>query len=827
MAGYRVLAVCISYESLGNFLEFVAICCIMNMQEEGIVDCSCSESTNTPLCYTTALPLGMIQRRTSMNIIGQSLKRVDAYDKVTGKAKYTQDLLSEHALVAKVLHSTIANGWVRDFDLSEAWKVEGVVDIVTCFEVPDIQFPTAGHPWSTDPKHQDIADRKLLNARVRCYADDIAAVIAENEIAAEEALKKIKVVYEEYEPILSMQDAMKEGAVPIHEERPNNIVVKSGYEIGSFEEAIKEEGLIKVVGDYDTPIVSHCHIESANSFAYMESDKIVVVSSTQIPHIVRRVCSQALGVGFGKIRIIKPYIGGGFGNKQDALTEPLNAFLTTRVGGRPVKLAYTREETFACTRTRHAMEFHIESYLRKDGTFVGRSIKAYSNQGGYASHAHALVANAVNGFRMMYPVGAIKAEAYTVYTNMPTAGAMRAYGIPQIGFALEAHIDDIVKQTGLDSIQIRKQNMMKLGYVDPITTITCHSTGLEECIDRGDAYLSYTKKRKEYENQDGPIRKGVGMGIFCYKTGVYPISLETSACRMILNQDGSLQMQLGATEIGQGADTVFSMMAAQTIGVSADKVHVVSKQDTDVTPYDTGAYASRQTYVSGMAVKKTAESFKKKILDFAGFMLKKDPWDLDIKDNNIVHVNKDEVLLTVADVAIESCYSLTNSTHIAAEESHHCTDNTYSFGVCFVEVEVDIPLCEVKVLDIINIHDSGKIINHQTARGQVHGGMSMGLGYALYEHLKFDPKTGRMLNDNLLDYKLMTAIDTPNLHADFVETEDPTGPYGNKSLGEPPTIPIAPAIRNAVLNATGVAINSIPLHPERLFNAFSEAKLIK
>ncbi|NCC63721.1 MAG: xanthine dehydrogenase molybdenum-binding subunit XdhA [Spirochaetia bacterium] len=762
-----------------------------------------------------------------MNIIGQSLKRVDAYDKVTGKAKYTQDLLSEHALVAKVLHSTIANGWVRDFDLAEAWKVEGVVDIVTCFEVPDIQFPTAGHPWSTDPKHQDIADRKLLNARVRCYADDIAAVIAETEIAAEEALKKIKVVYEEYEPILSIQDAMKEGAVPIHEERPNNIVVKSGYEVGSFEEAIKEEGLIKVVGDYDTPIVSHCHIESANSFAYMESDKIVVVSSTQIPHIVRRVCSQALGVGFGKIRIIKPYIGGGFGNKQDALTEPLNAFLTTRVGGRPVKLAYTREETFACTRTRHAMEFHIESYIKKDGTFVARSIKAYSNQGGYASHAHALVANAVNGFRMMYPVGAIKAEAYTVYTNMPTAGAMRAYGIPQIGFALESHIDDIVKQTGLDSIQIRKQNMMKLGYVDPMTTITCHSTGLAECIDRGDAYLSYTKKRKEYENQDGPIRKGVGMGIFCYKTGVYPISLETSACRMILNQDGSLQMQLGATEIGQGADTVFSMMAAQTIGVSADKVHMVSKQDTDVTPYDTGAYASRQTYVSGMAVKKTAESFKKKILDFAGFMLKKDPWDLDIKDNNIVHVNKDEVLLTVADVAIESCYSLTNSTHIAAEESHHCSDNTYSFGVCFAEVEVDIPLCEVKVLDIINIHDSGKIINHQTARGQVHGGMSMGLGYALYEHLKFDPKTGRMLNDNLLDYKLMTAIDTPTLHADFVETDDPTGPYGNKSLGEPPTIPIAPAIRNAVLNATGVAINSIPLHPERLFNAFSEAKLIK
>lgn len=759
-------------------------------------------------------------------IIGSSLNRVDAYDKVTGKAKYTADLIDPHALVAKVLHSTIAHGMVTSFDLDEAWKVPGVVDIVTCFDVPDIQFPTAGHPWSTDPKHQDIADRKLLNAHVRCWGDDIAAVIAEDDIAAEQALRLIKVTYDEYEVMLTVEDAMKPGARAIHDEKPNNVVVRSTYEVGSFEEAIKEEGLIKIEGDYDTPVVQHCHIENPNSFAYMENGKIVVVSSTQIPHIVRRVCSQALGMGFGDIRIIKPYIGGGFGNKQDALTEPLNAYLTTRVGGRQVRMEYSREETFACTRVRHAMKFHITSYIRKDGSFAARSILAYSNQGGYASHAHALVANAVNGFRMMYPVGAIKGEAYTVYTNLPTGGAMRAYGIPQIGFALEAHVDDIVNTMGLDTIEFRKKNMMKLGYVDPMTTITCHSTGLEECIDKGEAYLQYTKKRAEYAKQTGPIRKGVGMGIFCYKTGVYPISLETSACRMLLNQDGSLQLQMGATEIGQGADTVFSMMAAETIGVSLDKVHIISKQDTDVTPYDTGAYASRQTYVSGMAVKKTAESLKAKILDFAGFMLKKEAYDLDIQDNMIVHKNQNKALLSVADVAIESCYSLTNSVHIAAEETHHCTDNTYAFGVCFAEVEVDIPMCQVKVLDIINVHDSGKIINAQTARGQVHGGMSMGLGYALYEHLKFDPKTGRMLNDNLLDYKLMTAIDTPDLHSAFVETDDPTGPYGNKSLGEPPVIPVSPAIRNAVNNATGVAINSIPLNPEKLFNAFSDAKLI-
>ena len=762
-----------------------------------------------------------------MQIIGSSPKRVDAYDKVTGKAKYTADTVPAHALYAKVLHATIANGWVREFDLSEAWKVDGVVDIVTCFDVPDIQFPTAGHPWSTNPRYQDIADRKLLNTRVRCYSDDIAAVIAETQLAAEIAVSRIKVTYEEYTPMLTVEEAMAEGASVLHEERPDNIVKHTTYEIGNYDEAIKEKGLTKVEGDYEPPVVSHCHIEVANSWAYMEAGKVVVVAATQLPHLVRRMCAQALGVGFGDVRVIKPYLGGGFGNRQDALTEPLNAYLTTRVGGRPVVLAYTREETFNATRTRHAMKFHLTTYVRSDGSFAARSITIYSNQGGYASHGHALAANAANGFRMLYPVGAIKGEAYTVYTNLATAGAMRAYGIPQSMFALESHIDDICQATGLDPITIRKQNMMRLGYVDGPTTITCHSTGLEECIDRGVAYLDYNRKRTAYANQSGPIRRGVGMSIFCYKSGVYPINLETSAVRMLLNQDGSLQLQMGATEIGQGADTVFSMMAAETVGVTLDKIHCVSKQDTDVTPWDSGAYGSRQSYVSGMAVKKTAESFKAKLLEYAGRMLKKDPWDLDIKDNMIVHANQDQPLLSVAQVALESCYSTDYSTHIAAEESHHCTDNTYAFGTCFVEVEVDIPMCQVKVVDIINIHDSGRILNHQTAMGQVHGGMSMGLGYALYEHIKFDPKTGRMLNDNLLDYKLMTAIDTPDLKGDFVEAIDPTGPYGNKALGEPPTIPVAPAIRNAVLNATGVAINAAPLHPERLFDHFSAAGLIK
>lgn len=757
--------------------------------------------------------------------VGKPVQRVDAFDKATGRAQYTADLCPPDALVAKILHSTIANGKVTGFELEAALAVPGVVKILTCFDVPDRQFPTAGHPWSTDKKHQDIADRKLLNTRVRFYGDDIAAVIAVDELSADRALRLIKVTYDEQKPVFTPQDAMQPGATVLHPEKPDNVIVHSSYEIGNFDEAICESGLIKVSGDYHTGQVQHCHIENALSYAYIRDRKIVVVSSTQIPHIVRRVCTQALGCSFADIRIVKPYIGGGFGNKQDALTEPLNAWLTTQVGGRCVRLFYTREETFVCTRTRHAMDFHIESYLRPDGTLIARSVRAWSNQGAYASHAHALVANAINAFRMMYPVGAIKGEAYTVYTNLPTAGAMRAYGIPQIGFALESHMDDIATRTGLDRIKLRKQNMMRLGYVDPVTTITCHSTGLEECIDKGRAFIGWDDKHKSYASQSGPVRRGLGMAIFCYKTGVYPISLETSACRMVLNQDGTIQLQMGATEIGQGADTVFSQMCADAVGVPFDSVRSTSTQDTDITPYDTGAYASRQSYVSGMAVRKTGLALKARILEYAAGMLDLPQDSLNLVDGWIVSTSG-EPLIALREVAMEACYSLKNSVHISAEETHHCTDNTYSFGVCFAEIEVDIPLCQIRVLNIVNVHDSGKIINPVTAEGQVHGGMSMGLGYGLLERLVFDPVTGRTLNNNLLDYKLMTAMDTPDLNALFVETDDPTGPFGNKALGEPPVIPVAPAIRNALLDATGVAVNSIPLNPEHLFTEFRRAGLI-
>ena len=766
--------------------------------------------------------------RRSVMGIGKSIQRVDARAKVTGQAKYTQDLMTQPMMVAKVVHSTVANGVVTGFDLDEALKVPGVIKIVTCFDVPEIDFCTPGHPWSVEAAHQDVQDRRLLNQRVRYYGDDVAAVIAEDEIAAVKAARLVKVHYEEYPALVDVADAMAEGAVAMHDNVPDNILKHTSFALGeeNFDEAVKEKGLILVDQTYDTQRVQHCHIELPVSFAYQDGNgKITVTTSTQIPHIVRRVIGQALGIPWGQVRVIKPYIGGGFGNKQDVLYEPLNAFLSLQVGGRPVKLELTREETFADTRVRHAIRFHMQGAVRPDGTLVARRVEAFSNQGGYASHGHAIVANASNMIKQLYrDEKALESESYTVYTSTVAGGAMRGYGIPQGDFAAECLMDDLAAAIHMDPLAFRLKNCMEEGYKDPHNGITFYSYGLKKCIEAGKEAVHWDEKRAAYACQTGSRRRGIGMAIFCYKTGVYPISLETATCRMVLNQDGSIQLMMGATEIGQGADTVFTQMAAEVLGVTEDKVYIVSTQDTDVTPFDTGAYASRQSYVSGKAVKKTAEMMKEKILEYAAWKLKMDQQTLDIRNNMIVTAEGEE-LLTMEALATEALYSLERSVHITAEATSHCKENTFASGACFAEVEVDMPLGKVNVLKIINVHDSGILMNPKLAEAQVHGGMSMGLGYGLSEELMYDAK-GKPLNNNLLDYKLPTAMDTPELNVEFIELQDPTGPFGNKALGEPPAIPVAPAIRNAVLQATGIGFNQLPMEPQRLVAAFKEKGLI-
>ena len=601
--------------------------------------------------------------------------------------------------------------------------------------------------------------------------------------------------------------------------------MRSNFFIGDVDKGLEESETV-VKRSYKTPMVQHCHIENPISFAYMEKGRIVVVTSTQIPHIVRRVVGQALGIPWGKVRVIKPYIGGGFGNKQDVLYEPLNAFLTTQVGGRPVKLDISREETFCNTRTRHSIEYDLTAGVDKDGRLLAKEMNAYSNQGAYASHGHAIAANGLTAWRLQYACPNTRGEAYTIYTNTPVAGAMRAYGIPQAAFAIECFMDDIAHEIHMDPLEFRRRNLISGYYEDAyLKPIAANTNGIFQCLEKGAEYIHWDEKRKEYADQTGYIRRGVGVSVFSYKTGVWPISLEIAGCRLSLNQDGSVQMQIGATEIGQGADTVFSQMAAETLHMDVENIHIMTVQDTDVTPFDTGAYASRQSFVTGTAVKQCAEKLYDKIIAYAKTLLPEQETRELFMDHGWIYA-EDEAAMSLEAVAQESYYSLTNSSVLTAEVSTQVKKNTLASGCCFAEVEVDMKLGTVKILRIINVHDSGKLLNPQLAEMQVHGGMSMGMGYGVSEQLILDEKTGRLLNGNLLDYKLMTALDTPDIKADFVELDDPMGPYGNKALGEPPAIPGAPAIRNAVLHATGVAFNENPLTPQRLIEGFKKAGLI-
>ena len=785
-------------------------------------------------------------------VVGKSVNKVDAIAKVTGKAKYTDDFSERDMLVGKILHSPYAHALIKSIDVSKAKALPGVEAVLTYEDLPRInyatslpgmmgdiiddeedakdaerlKFGTAGHPYSLDPSHRDVEDRHILTKKARFVGDEIAAVVATDELIAEKALKLIEVEYEVLEALTSTDAALREGAPLIHEGCEKNILASGGFTIGDIEEAFKESDHI-IEGEYETSIVQHCHMENHNSHAYVDADgRIVIVTSTQIPQIVRRIVAQALEIPWGRVRVIKPYVGGGFGNKQDVCLEPLNAAMTLAVGGRPVKIELSREECMIDTRTRHAFKYKIKTGVNRDGKIVGSHISAISNTGAYASHGHAIASSGGGKFRYLYPMKALKYDPITVYTNLPVAGAMRAYGTPQIFFAFESHIEDIAKQLKMDPIEIRRKNLEEVGYVDPISKNKVTSCGIRECIDQGKALIKWDEKKALYKNQHGENLRGLGMACFSYSSGTYPVALELAAARIVLNQDGSVQLQIGATDIGQGSDTAFAQMTAEVLGLPMDMVHVISSQDTDISPFDTGSYASRQTYVSGMAVEKAALEVKAKILGFAASMTDVPVDKLDLLEQKIVYKHTGESVLTLEQVAMQSYYDRVLAKPITSDVSNNARVNAVPFGVTFAEVEVDIKTGKIEVLEIFNVHDSGTIVNPKMAEGQVHGGVSMGIGYALSEQLLFDEVTGKPLNNNLLDYKLPTIMDTPDIGVAFVETYEPTGPFGVKSLGEPPTITPAPAIRNAVLDATGVAFNRLPMNPQRVFEGLKKAGLI-
>ncbi|MBA7845404.1 xanthine dehydrogenase molybdenum-binding subunit XdhA [Klebsiella sp. RHBSTW-00484] len=759
-------------------------------------------------------------------VTGESCMRVDAIAKVTGRARYTDDYVMAGMCYAKYVRSPIAHGFANSINCDDAKNVPGVLAVFTWEDVPDIAFATAGHAWTLEAGKRDAADRYLLTRHVRHHGDAVAIVVARDELTAEKAALLVKVDWQPLPVITTPEAALAEGAVEIHP--GGNLLKQSEMAAGDVAGAI-ETAELQIQGHYQTPVIQHCHMETVTSFAWMEEDsRISIVTSTQIPHIVRRVVGQALGIPWSCVRVIKPYVGGGFGNKQDVLEEPMAAFLTSKLGGIPVKVSLSREECFLASRTRHAFTIDGRMGINRDGILKGYSLDVLSNTGAYASHGHSIASAGGNKVAYLYPRSAYGYRSTTCYTNLPSAGAMRGYGAPQVVFAVEAMIDDAATALGLDPIDVRLLNVAREGDTNPLTGKIIYSAGLPECLQQGRELFEWDKRRAEYQNQRGDIRRGVGVACFSYTSNTWPVGVEIAGVRLLMNQDGTINVQSGATEIGQGADTVFAQMVAETVGVPVSNVHVISTQDTDVTPFDPGAFASRQSYTTAPALRKAALELKEKILTHAAVILHQSAMSLTLIGGNIVLIDRPaHPLLSLKDLAMDAFYHPERGSQLSAESSVKTTTNPPAFGCTFVDLSVDLALCKVTINRILNVHDSGHILNPQLAEGQVHGGMGMGIGWSLFEEMIIDADSGVVRNPNLLDYKMPTMLDLPELESAFVETLEPQSAYGHKSLGEPPIIPIAAAIRNAVKMATGVAVDTLPLTPKRLFEAFHEAGLIK
>lgn len=758
-----------------------------------------------------------------MTTVGHSENRWDAVAKVKGQANYTADFSFNKLLYGKVLHATIAHGYVKKYDITKAQQVPGVIKVILPEDLPQNKYSTAGHPWNLDPEKRDIEDRTMLTRHVRVYGDDIAAVIARSELAAAQALEKIEVTYEKYPVYLTPKQAMAKGAKRIHAER-DNVIGDTCVGFGDVSASLKEADYV-IKKHLSTSVQQHIHMENQIAIAFQSEDqRWTCISSTQIPHICRHIVAQALGVSWSQIRVKKPFIGGGFGNKQDIIVEPLAVAMSMFCGGKPVKLAYSREESVTCTRTRHAIDYDVTIGVTKDGAIKGIDCNVLSNQGGYASHGHAIGGKGGTFINAIYKMDSLRYAAKTVYTNLTTAGAMRAYGMPQVVFAIEAIIDDAATKIGMDPIDFRLKNVQPDGFYNEMSHLQQFDFKADEVLIKGRKAFNWQDKMAEVQafnaNQQ-KAKRGIGMAVFPFGTGTYPFGLETSGARLILLPDGRLKLMLGATEIGQGADTAFSQMAAETIGVPTEWVIRDAITDTDIDPYDSGAYASRQTYVTGFAVKEAAEKMKRRIIARASKMYDIRPEYMDITNGRVVYIHNNQKIASVPDVAVSSFYDLQTNKTIVAESSVNIHHNSYASGASFVEVEVDLETGRVKLLDILNVHDSGRIINPTLATGQVEGGMAMGIGYGLSEGLLYNAE-GKPVNGNLLDYKLPTTMDLPELKSTFVETDDPLGPYGNKSLGENPICSPAPAIRNAVKNAIGIGINSLPLSPQKVYEALQK-----
>ncbi len=761
-------------------------------------------------------------------VVGQPEVKVDALKLVQGRAVFTDDFRLEGMLYGALLTSPHAHARIKRIDASRARALPGVHAVLTHEDLPRIKYSSGGQSYPQPLPY----DQVCLDDKVRHVGDRVAVVAAETLELAQQALNLIEVEYEILPAVVDMEDAMQEGAPIIHDESDtegiydpgHNVVYHIDAQVGDVETAFAEADHV-FEGAYRTPQQQHVHLEPHVCITYWDEDhRLVIRTSTQVPFHIRRMVAPLIGLPVKQIRVIKPRIGGGFGNKQEMILEDLCAHLTLRTG-HPVRMEYTRTQEFTSSRRRHAniMRYRIGV---KDGVVTAADLYLIGDTGAYGCHG--LTVNMVGGFKglTLYNPPNARFTCDVVYTNTPPAGAFRGYGAMQCQFGIETLMEESAEQLGLDVVKFKQANWLKVGEAMHLSKAlgegregfeqTLQSSALEQCVAIGLQATDFYAKREKHRNQNGRLRHGIGMAVVMHGSGIAGLDMASATLKM--NDDGSFNLLIGATDLGTGSDTILAQMAAEILGIPLDDI-VVYSSDTDFTPFDKGAYASSTTYISGGAVRKAALQIRDQVLEHAARMLAvNDSQSLKLEDRKVIAPDGRSV--TLAEVALSSLHQR-DQHQIMATASHTSQISPPPTAAQFAEIIVDTASGRIEVERLLMVVDCGRVINPITAAGQVEGGMAQALGFALSEEMLYD-KDGNLLNPSLSDYHIPRAAKMPALDVIFVQTEEPSGPFGAKSVAEISIDGVAPAMASAIHDATGVWMREVPYTPERVKQALQQ-----
>ena len=755
--------------------------------------------------------------------VGKSVPRIDARQKACGEAVYVFDMKPPGMLVGKMLRSPHPHARILSINTSKAEKLEGVRAIVTAEDTYKIKFGSNEYFFP-----RTVDQLPLESEKVRYIGDEIAAVAAVDEETAQKALSLIEVKYEVLPAVFDAQEAMKPGAPLIHTAM-SNIGVMLPVRYGEPEKALQESDYVREDIFY-LQSAAHCALEPHVSIGQYEvsTDRITLWTSTQAPFKVREALAKTLKMEAADIRVIKLNVGGGFGGKLEMLPMDFAAcLLSKKSGGFPVKIICNRQEEFSFTRRKHPMIYKLKSGVKRDGTLMAITGEVIADGGAYCSYGPTVIAAAIMRIFMVYKIKNFNMMGYRIYTNNPVCGAIRGFGGVQSGFAVESHMDMLAEGIGMDPVEFRLKNATDPDTVT-VNKLIISSNGLKECIQK--AALACDWKNKYGKRKD--VAKGLGVAVAADVMGSKMYKAHESAGSIIkVEEDGSVYLFTGAADTGQGSDTAMAQIAAQELGVCYERIRVKAA-DTEITPFDTGSFASRVTFISGNATKNAATDAKRQILEIVARELKIDPSGLDIKDEQVIKKDTAALVMTF-DQAIALCYSFNygyliigrgnynpKTTPIDFRTGEGNISGSYGFEAQIAEVEVNKRTGHVKVRKMYDVHDIGFPINPVSVEGQIEGSIIMGLGYTLYEDLKF--KEGRVLNPSFSKYRIPRSVDITELESIFVETKDPQGPFGAKGMGEASLLPTAAAIANAIYDAVGIRIKELPITPEKVLKALKE-----